>query len=123
MSVYIEGMEMPSNCHNCDLCALVDVSDGLVYGCRVLRKQIVDDRQRQPDCPLTEVSRHGRLIDADSILTDVPLIYASMVFGGKYVFTQGAIDRAPTVIPASEGYSLAGEDGPCGDGEEPFIPF
>lgn len=48
------------------------------------------------------VPPHGRLIDADALpIYDKP-IGKMMMFGGEYVYTQTAIDNAPTIIPADK---------------------
>ena len=49
------------------------------------------------------VPPHGRLIDADALPTYDKPIGKMMMFGGEYVYTQTAIDNAPTIIPAEEG--------------------
>lgn len=56
MSVLIKDMEMPTSCNTCELAALVDISDGIAYGCRALKEMIYNDRERLPNCPLIEVS-------------------------------------------------------------------
>ena len=71
MGIYIKGMEMPKNCHDCEMSALVDVSDGLAYGCQALKEMIFNDRERLPDCPLIELPPHGDLIDRNELLADV----------------------------------------------------
>lgn len=44
---------------------------------------------------------HGRLIDADALKTDCDLVHSMMMFGGQKVYTQTAIDNAPTIIGAN----------------------
>ena len=46
------------------------------------------------------VPEHGRLIDADALPNYDKPIGKMMMFGGEYVYTQTAIDNAPTILPA-----------------------
>jgi len=69
MSVLIKGMEMPKSCHDCGMFALIDVSDGLAHGCRVLKEMIFNNRERLPNCPLIELPQHGDLIDRDDLMS------------------------------------------------------
>ena len=92
--ILIRGMKMPKNCNACELAALVDISDGLVYGCRALKEMISNDRERLPNCPLVPVPEHGRLIDANALIRDWPT---------GFVKTADVINNAPTIIPAEKG--------------------
>lgn len=59
MSVIVNGMNMPKNCHDCELCALTVIYvDGFGYGCRVLKQMIYDDSKRLEDCPLVEMKEN-----------------------------------------------------------------
>ena len=95
--VYIKGMEMPKRGHTVTLTIL---GGGEVYvqyyDCKPhLTVPIVYKAVPVPD--------HGRLIDADALPTYDKPIGKMMMFGGEYVYTQTAIDNAPTIIPAEEG--------------------
>lgn len=48
------------------------------------------------------IPSHGRLIDADALLTDksMSIIGKGMIFGGQYVFSESEIVNAPTIIEA-----------------------
>ena len=59
MSVYIKGMEMPKSCGQC-----LSIGWHYVFECRL---DDVEEGERLPDCPLTPVPPHGRLIDADAL--------------------------------------------------------
>ena len=68
MSILI-NMEMPKNCEECkfswwDVHHLYCEADGKPWGLKVT--EYADGRH--PDCPLTEIPQHGRLIDADVLL-------------------------------------------------------
>lgn len=62
MSVLIKGMAMPKACHDCPIeydsiyCNLQDHEHTI---------DIIKD-EKEPDCPLVELTAHGRLIDADA---------------------------------------------------------
>lgn len=61
MSVLIKGMEMPKNCHNCELLTRIGVTYGTVYACQALNEVIGNVMVRQINCPLVEIPPHGRL--------------------------------------------------------------
>ena len=99
MGVYIKGMEMPTRCADCKMY----VED--IYCCPLLHREIENpwaDDGVELDCPLVPVPPHGRLIDADALLCGCERIegkYATR----EYAFSQSAIEKAPTIIPAEEG--------------------
>lgn len=68
MSVLIKGMELPKNCEVCPLnfyeCALLEKSSEEIM-------QYFGGDSRHPDCPLVEVPKHGRLIDADMLKRNI----------------------------------------------------
>ena len=105
MGVYIKDMEMPTSCNACELAALVDISDGIAYGCRALKEMIYNDRERLPNCPLVHVQPHRRLIDADALISQ----YEGNIWTAKTDYAEGLRDvvadikAAPTIIPAEEG--------------------
>ena len=92
--ILIKKMEMPESCPECPFadykmhCPLTDNT----YNWGIIN--------RPSDCPLVEVPKHGRLIDADALTTYPKPIGKLMMFGGEYVYTQTAIDDAPTIIEA-----------------------
>ena len=43
---------------------------------------------------------HGRLIDADKLSDFTDALHKVMIFGGQTVYSQSAIDNAPTVVEA-----------------------
>ena len=99
MSILIKGMEMPKSCvyrENGHLitCPLYDI-DGY---CGALNTEASHkEEEMHPDCPLIEVPKHGRLIDADELLDDC--IFSDEWFKrGMYAF----IGDAPTIIPADK---------------------
>ena len=51
--------------------------------------------KKQGFCPLIELPPHGRLIDADAL----DMNYIHIRDDGMKIYTQRAIDNAPTIIP------------------------
>ena len=84
MSILIKGMEMPKNC---DVCFMRDACEySMPLG------------KRLTDCPLVEVPKHGRLIDADSLVKSMRDF--SYMWGER--MNDEWIGEAPTIIPAEE---------------------
>lgn len=91
MCVLIKGLDMPGVFCGADIVLYEGIN-----GSAVPRKYKISADQIVPVPP------HGRLIDADALPTYDKPIGKMMMFGGEYVYTQTAIDNAPTIIPASE---------------------
>ena len=112
MGIYVQGMEMPEKCGLCDLFhAESPMHCTVVKGNKTVGAQYGMPR---PDwCPLVDLGKHGRLIDADAFKTDYGMsddcdscdtnwkscqydtVYAKMDFCG-------CLDDAPTVIEAED---------------------
>lgn len=105
--IYIPGIDMPKSCNECRFfvdawCYALEVDDWR----NAYNKP--QEGKRLDGCPLIPVPDHGRLIDADALLRhkgvrDYKYDYET---GNVYVEIDdicGAIDNAPTVIPAEEG--------------------
>lgn len=86
MGIYIKGMEMPWVEHQ-----EIDIRHGADA-----KWYAVDNGKW---CEIIPVPDHGRLIDADVLPNYDKPIGKMMMFGGEYVYTQTAINQAPTVIP------------------------
>ena len=94
MGVYVPGMEIPSNCEECDFLERIGLDK---YRCKRTGKEFYswevgwgsEPRIRIADCPLIEVQTpHGKLCDADAVkecldeVTDGPTKeYALMLLG------------------------------------------
>ena len=87
MSVLIRGMEMPTSCSTCFIAWCIG---------RANNPQVMV--QRGADCPLVPVPPHGRLIDADALLFNIPAPIED-----EYKYVRRIIEDAPTIIPASGG--------------------
>ena len=87
MSILIKGMEMPKKYP----VTVTIFPDGIsvvktIYG-------------RRFTVTAVPVQPHGRLIDADAL----DMNYLHIRDDGMKIYTQRAIDNAPTIIPAEEG--------------------
>ena len=106
MSVLIKGMEMPIKCEDCP-CFYPEYNE-----CNAIVGRWVDGKGTPPsDCPLVPVPPHGRLIDADALITTFCEWGTRLERGRKLVITMSEakqaivdiIEDAPTIIPAEEG--------------------
>ncbi len=110
MSILIKGAKMPASCEECQSvlglfgkeCPLFkDFPKKFIYESELLK------HARLSNCPLVEISSHGRLIDADKLMKpfydllekdEHSLDYYSVGYGGL----NWMIDNAPTVIEKEE---------------------
>ena len=100
MGVYIKGAMMPKDCETCFI----------LNSCQHRHYEILEDEYGyitklvKEDCPLVEVAEpHGRLIDADEIITQMNIMQVegeAFVTAVNYVKTIAVI--APTVIESEE---------------------
>lgn len=102
MSILIRDMEIPENCMECPLdspdCYLWTVEEF-----QKLRPEKDRYHERHPNCPIKEVPPHGRLIDADVLLSFDTLKTLEQIHGYADIWSiQQWICRAPTVIEAEE---------------------
>ena len=117
MSIYIKGMEMPTNCSDCPLCYdMMECSASNIRFFKV-KEQVFDFcTERHPNCPLIPVPPHGRLIDADALhkLFEDQWHYlqvldwnenptAEAMQSGINWCINTMHDDAPTIIPADKG--------------------
>lgn len=112
MSVLIKGIDMPKSCSECQLLE-GDTMDGL---CHAANKWLDDDCFRwatyddgdiddsKPlNCPLIEVSPHGRLIDADAFIKKNWYFADRDFIESMYDTTlRELVADAPTIIPQEE---------------------
>ena len=98
MSVLIKGMEMPNNCAECQLNHDTE--------CAIKNCMVTDDCyvRRASWCPINHVPLHGRLIDADALLSllDKCMFPSDMVTTSAVRMATNWIKDAPTIIPAEE---------------------
>lgn len=100
MSILIKGMEMPKSCLECRL-----YNDPWCMAKNRNQWRTAYNRppkgERQNDCPLIEVSQHGRLIDADALCKTLRSL-AENEYTPK-VFANWIENHIDTIIPAEEG--------------------
>lgn len=98
MSIMIKGMEMPDSCYDCRM-----RTDS--YFCSAMPKEFcgyTDDIKRPDWCPLIELPPHGRLIDADKLLTDRMKSKYYHLPNGDTAIPIIDIEHAPTVLEAEK---------------------
>lgn len=116
MSVLIKGMEMPKNCYECPFGLLEYTSQ--CYGKTIRNKfaccithKTKTSTKRNRFCPLVEIPKHGRLIDADALRagmyheafeTDSELQRWDSGCWVRYKMFENHMDNAPTIIEAEE---------------------
>ena len=107
MSVYIKGMEMPTCCAECKLCALLPINDYAIFRkCLPLNRR-AEIPIRREDCPLIPVPDHGRLIDADALAEYFESQaqsewnkHTETTWSNAYLSLGGYVEEyAPTIIP------------------------
>lgn len=113
MSILIKGMEMPQGCASCPYCdrnwSKPKCHAKSAKGRYMAQKLFLNSR-RQDWCPLVEVPKHGRLIDADALAKTIaehvyPVAdyFNSRDYG---MFWTGGIEKAineqSTIIEAEE---------------------
>ena len=104
MSILIKGMEMPKSCYECRF-----AFDGMCIANRGRKNVGITN-----SCPLIEVPKHGRLIDADALeelfrevigniskRDEIKPVLEHMVRASAMAVEM--IKDAPTIIPAEEG--------------------
>ncbi len=94
----IKGMEMPKDCAECPIRNQEFYKHGRAFlGCS-LCVSWGSAISRADDCPLAELSTHGRLIDADELIK-------RLTESGNYVSPaiMAYIETAPTIIEAEQG--------------------
>lgn len=98
MSIYIKGMELPESCGSCDTQGLKNAIWHFGFGC----DGDIDDFANCPPtrCPLIPVPPHGRLIDADELLTSKSV--GTQIAGWGKMYHETCIEYAPTIIPADK---------------------
>lgn len=80
MSVLVRGMKMPKNCAECRFCVNGFTDEAPMYECACQsydNVSVLVEKDGQPFdfrpewCPLIELPPHGRLVDADVLMTEV----------------------------------------------------
>lgn len=99
MSVLIKGMKMPKSCSKCPFCGLAGIHMerlSCMFTGESEVRELIDDRL--PGCPVVALpEKHGRLIDADTLIDDVRK-HSESYFADD--FAHEWVDVQPTVIEA-----------------------
>ena len=103
MSVLVKDMKMPKNCDECRIMTYEDTNcisvHELFCGCPIVFRAHPQHEEHRPDyCPLIEVPKHGRLIDADAL---------SQMFDSDESFGAAVLDiiaDTPTIIEAEDSF-------------------
>lgn len=97
----IRGMEMPETCFKCKLSRM---TPSIYAWCILTEKCYPADQPPPVECPLIPVPPHGRLIDADALLSKDYQVYNEYgdVIGRRHLSVYD-IQEAPTIIQAEEG--------------------
>lgn len=99
MSVLIKDMEFPECCYACALnlwhteCSYTGHEFHDMFG-----EDIDPSKERHPDCPLIEVPKHGRLIDADCCNG----YFYEHMSDDMMIAAMNAINEMPTIIQADK---------------------
>ena len=89
--IYISGMEKPKNCLDCPCCGDLEVYCKL--GCEI--NLALAAMYIAHDCPLIPVPEHGRLVDADALVTELEKFC-------KDNWVYNTVSHMPTIIPADK---------------------
>lgn len=99
MSVIVKGMEMPKDCDECPFC---DYEQGNCVANNE-RNTLPHDGMKKDWCPLVEVPKHGRLIDADEFEKYVELEYETReISHPNWIKFRVWCGDQPTIIEAEE---------------------
>ena len=90
----IRGVEMPKTCGKCPACQFGKFSTE--PHCFITDESIFFDvtKKRAGNCPLVNISPHGRLIDADNLKDNINICFFPVI--------GDIIDNAPTIIEGEE---------------------
>ena len=104
MSVLVKGMEMPTSCDDCRM------SNG-IYCYAALDNEYISTntpKVRPSNCPLIEIQPHGRLVDADALISRIydaakqqPEI--ADLYEDEADTMIAWLKTTPTIIPAEKG--------------------
>ena len=95
MGVYIKGIRMPENCIEC-------MSSGLRTAIKCTEWTKISAGRRENErawsCPLVDLGKHGRLIDADALEPD-----ADYDYGEFWAYSVTQVCDEPTIVEAEDG--------------------
>lgn len=92
MSILIRGAEMPKSCWLCPLSVLYEKPREMLF-CRITKEEVLRNKV-DGNCPLIEVPKHGRLIDADCCNG----YFYEHMSDDMMIAAMNAINEMPTII-------------------------
>lgn len=92
MSIYATHTEKPTNCEECWFSSQGNYK---IY-CGIYMQDMTFADRPSRSCPVIEMKKHGRLIDADELEKELERL------GIKDNWVYNTLHHAPTVIPAGE---------------------
>ena len=108
MGVYIKGMEMPTSCDQCPFLAEADEYNACFINEEFIPWEWANDdsvEQIHPKplwCPLAPVPEHGRLIDADALVSVLAILQDKGSNAVVWEQMRYIADDMPTIIPADK---------------------
>lgn len=107
MSILIKGAMMPASCEECQSVLGLFSKECPLF--KDFPKKFISESEllkhtRHSDCPLVEIPPHGRLIDADKLIENIPVTQNDGSMGCRNcdwlddTAVEELIDDAPTVI-------------------------
>lgn len=104
--VYINGMEMPKSCYDCELIDIVKDCPHYEIPSEAYCQIPWIRKRRAEGCPLVPVPPHGRLIDADALMEYKSWVvdaWSPSMSSRTEAVNVCDIVNAPTIIPVEEG--------------------
>ncbi len=99
MSVLIKGMEMPNRCLDCPLMISRD-NDECIVQSEVANEIAKTWEDLKANCPLVEIPPHGRMVDADVLMTEVMDRDLDHLQRDDWKEVIQIVEDAPTIIEA-----------------------
>lgn len=103
--ILIKRMEMPDCCNTCPCCQRVLACRYSGSYCGATGREIVNQGEINENCPLIEVPKHGRLIDADALMKDGWCLHKQVMRMGGYAIHEMPLNcpSLPIIIEAEDG--------------------
>lgn len=105
MGVYIKGMETPKSCGDCKafVCYRQWAGDAGDCFCGITKND-AKEKEKNADCPLVPVPKHGDLIDRREAIIDAnERAYDFWLSDDEVNASIQFLKEQPTIIPAEEG--------------------
>ena len=100
MGIYVKDSKMPKDCDDCDF--LEHVGEYAIPLCLTTYRNPSDTKERPPWCPLIEIPKHGRLVDADKPIELIDTRGRKITVTIAYIIENNG-GTVETIIPEEEG--------------------